>query len=104
MELPEELKGKAAILIDVSRRNVLQSYVDDMWSELVVLNETFPEPSKKIVSKLTSKSIRIFHLSGVAGSIFPSLPYGYKDSVPCCAIHDVGSSINPIIKELCPNK
>lgn len=99
-KLPEMLRSKAVILIDVSRRNVLQTYVDDMWSDITILNETFPEPSKKLVSNLKSKGIRMYHLSGVEGNIFPSLPYGYENSVPCCAMHDVSSSIKPILMEL----
>ena len=98
--LPKEVKNKACILIDVSRRDVLKTYADDFWPEMVILNETFPEPPKALINNLKHKGIKTYHLAGVEGRVYPSLPYGYKNSVPCCAIHDANADIRPIIKEL----
>lgn len=98
--LPSELYGQSAVLLDVSRKNVIDRYLEEFWSEILVINETFPEPSKKTISKLRSRGIRVLHLSGVQGKVFPPLPHAYSSSVPCCAIHDDHSDIIPIIKEL----
>jgi len=98
--IPPELYGQTSVLLDVSRKNVIDRYLEDFWPEMLVINETFPEPSKKTVSKLKLRGIRVLHLSGVHGKVFPPLPHAYSSSVPCCAIHDDHSEIIPIIKEL----
>ncbi len=98
--MPTELYGKNSILLDISRKNVIDRYLEEFWPEMLVINETFPEPSKKTVSKLRSRGIRVLHLAGVEGKVFPPLPHAYSNSVPCCAIHDDDSEIIPVIKEL----
>ncbi|OED37893.1 hypothetical protein AB833_21685 [Chromatiales bacterium (ex Bugula neritina AB1)] len=100
VSLPNEIYGKPAILVDVSRRGAIRIYIDEMWDGLVILNETFPEPSKSTISLLDSKGVKIYHLSGVKGVVIPSLPHGYIDSVPCCAIHDSNEDTLPVLKLL----
>lgn len=95
--LPRELYGKPTILVDVSRRGVIRKYIDEMWENIVILNETFPEPSKSTISLINSKGVPIYHLSGVKGVVIPSLPHGYVDSVPCCAIHDSNEDTLPVL-------
>jgi hypothetical protein len=98
--LPIQLKGKPAILVDIARKGILEQYVDEFWSDLIILNETYPEPSTQFISQLKSRyAMKIFHIGGVKGAMYPQLPYGYKDCVPCCAMHDQ-SVIEPVIKEL----
>ena len=84
-EFPSHLKGTPCLLIDVARKGVVEKYLDQLWPGMVMLNETFPSPSRKTISALTAKGIQVWHLSGVAGSVTPPLPYGYEDAVPCCA-------------------
>jgi hypothetical protein len=98
--LPSHLRGEPAIVIDTARKGVLESYIDQFWQELVVLNETFPEPSKKIQKLFKNRGNALFHLSGVQGKCYPSLPYGYRDSVPCCAIHSEAAECMPVVREL----
>jgi hypothetical protein len=98
--LPEKIINQKCILIDVSRYKAISQYVDDLWDGIVILNETYPEPPKKLIRKLKSKGIKTFHLCGVNGRIYPSLPHGYRDSVPCCAIHDDSVDLEPNLIEL----
>ena len=88
--LPEALDGSPCLLVDVSRRGVIGDYIPQMWPALVVLNETFPRPASAHVDAMTAKGVEVYHLSGVAGSIYPPLPFGYENAVPCCAAHGVG--------------
>ena len=88
--MPAILRGRESLLIDVSRRGVIGTYIDQMWPELVVLNETFPRPAAAHIRTMTERGVEVFHLSGLAGSITPPLPFGYEDAVPCCAAHGIG--------------
>jgi hypothetical protein len=101
MNIPSGLFGKKALLVDVSRGGVLRQYLSQLWPELLILNEAFPEPPLAVLRPLLDKGLRVFHLSGVEGRVIPSLPFGYAGSVPCCAIHDLGTIIEPLVKELC---
>lgn len=85
--LPEGLSGSQAILIDISRYGAIESYIPQMWSGLVVLNETFPRPSSRNIRSMQAMGIDVYHISGVAGSVRPPLPFGYENAVPCCAAH-----------------
>ena len=82
---PEGLRGRPAVLLDVSRAGVLERYVDTLWPGLVLLNEVFPAPSPGFVRRVRQKGVRVFHLAGVAGRIHPPLPHGYEGAIPCCA-------------------
>jgi len=99
-DFPSNLSGKIALLVDISRKGTLEHYSRQFWNELIILNETYPEPDSESVRKLKETyNMSILHISGVEGSIYPSLPYAYSGSVPCCAIHDT-SVITPILKKL----
>ncbi len=98
--LPEDLHGNPAVLLDISRRAVIDTYVDQLWPEIVLLNETYPEPSRSTLRRLKSNGVKILHISGVQGFTKPALPFGYADAVPCCAIHDAACALTPVIKRL----
>lgn len=100
-ELPSHLYGKDILLIDVSRTGSLVKYYEQLWPEIVVLNETFPEPRGKGLRSIQRRGLKIYHLAGVSGRVYPSLPLGYSGSVPCCAIHDFDQGLQPILLELC---
>lgn len=100
-QLPEDLMSKPCVLIDVSRRNVLARYADSLWPQLILLNETYPEPPKKLIAALRHRGVKCFHVSGVKGSVYPPLPQGYQGSVPCCAIHDASDdALTPVLLSL----
>lgn len=98
--LPKSLAGKPTILIDVARKGVVENYIDQFWQELILLNETYPEPSKKLLNRLKDLRNEVFHISGVEGRCYPKLINGYADTVPCCAIHTDIDNINPVVKKM----
>jgi hypothetical protein len=83
----KDLCAAATILVDVSRHGVIQRYIDDLGEDTIVLNEVFPEPSREVIKRLKARNIATYHISGVRAQVYPSLPHGYKNAVPCCAIH-----------------
>ncbi|PIU00698.1 MAG: hypothetical protein COT74_03265 [Bdellovibrionales bacterium CG10_big_fil_rev_8_21_14_0_10_45_34] len=99
--LPSRLKGKPCLIVDVSRSGAIDTYVDKMWEGIVLVNETFPEPSIKTLKKLKAKGIPTYHISGVKGGVFPNLPLGYQGAIPCCAIGtSTAENAVPVIKDL----
>lgn len=89
-ELRDELAAGPVLLIDVSRRGALAASADQLWPGCVVLNETFPRPSRALVTGLAGRGVEVWHLSGLAGRVWPELPHGYEGAVPCCAAHVAG--------------
>lgn len=84
-EFPEELKGERAILVNLTWANVLETYLDQMWAGLVVLNEVYPPPSPASVRTMSDRGVSVYHLAGVEGFAFPPFPDAYSGGVPCCA-------------------
>ena len=84
-DFPNGLRGRHALLLDVARKGAIAEYIPEMWPELVVLNEVFPAPSRRLVAEMQEKGVRVFHLAGVKGRVIPPLPHGYQSAVPCCA-------------------
>jgi hypothetical protein len=87
------------LLVDVSRHGAIQSYVDKMPEGSVVLNEVFPEPSREVLAELANRNIATYHIAGVTADVYPSLPLGYRNALPCCAIHS-SDLAEPILKRI----
>lgn len=85
--LPDLPRGTRALLIDVARRGALDAYLPQLSADMVVLNETFPMPSRARVADVLATGARYWHLAGVRGTVRPPLPAGYAGAVPCCAAH-----------------
>ena len=83
----KDLGAVSMILVDVSRPGVIQRHIHELPEGSVVLNEVFPEPSRDVVKQLKIRNIVAYHISGVQAEVYPSLPHGYRNAVPCCAIH-----------------
>jgi hypothetical protein len=81
------LSAVSMILVDVSRHGVIQRHIHELPEDTVVLNEVFPEPSRDAVRELKNRNISAYHIAGVRAEVYPSLPHGYQNAVPCCAIH-----------------
>jgi putative transposase len=81
------LNAVSMILVDVSRHGVIQRHIHELPKDTVVLNEVFPEPNRDAVREMKSRNIAAYHIAGVKAEVYPSLPHGYKNAVPCCAIH-----------------
>lgn len=98
--LPNQLIGKEVILIDTARKGTLDGLEENLWPGLAILNETYPEPPSSFTNKLKTKGIDTYHLSGVAGRCLPSLPHGYSNAIPCCAIHTDIEDASPVVVPL----
>lgn len=83
----KDLGAVSMILVDVSRHGVIQRYIHELPKGTVILNEVFPEPSRDVLKQLKSRNIVAYHIAGVKAEVYPSLPHGYRNAVPCCAIH-----------------
>ena len=83
----KDLGPVSMMLVDVSRHGVIQRYIHELPEGTVILNEVFPEPSRDVVKQLKNRKIVAYHIAGVKAEVYPSLPHGYKNAVPCCAIH-----------------
>ncbi len=81
----DKIQGQKAILINISRRHVIDHYVGHLWRGLAVLNEVYPECSDEVLAQLKSKGIRYFHLQGVRAWSLPRFPGAYAGAIPCCA-------------------
>ena len=101
-DLPKHLHGCPCLILDCSRKGVIHSYTDQMWPGMVLLNEVFPRPSRKVVEALSERGVECWHLSGLAGSIVPPLPHGYENAVPCCAAHEALGDPEVVIVSLNP--
>ena len=84
---PTQLKGSPTLLVNISRKFVLEHYLPEIWPELVLLNEVYPEPSKTELEHFQSQGGGIYHLAGVVGKAFPAFPKAYSGSIPCSAAH-----------------
>ena len=85
--LMKDLGSVSMIFVDVSRHGAIERYIHDLPVGSVVLNEVFPEPSREVIKHLQRRKITAYHIAGVKADVYPSLPYGYRNAVPCCAIH-----------------
>lgn len=82
---PDHLKGKPAILLNVSRKSALLDYLPKLWPEIILLNEVYPEPSKACMQQLAKQRISTYHVVGVSGSAYPPFPRAYQGGIPACA-------------------
>lgn len=96
---PAHLKGREAILINISRKFVLSNYIPHIWRELVLLNEVYPEPSPKEVESYKEKGGSVYHLAGVKGRAYPSFPKAYSGAIPCSAAW-MNQDIEVVLKKL----
>ncbi|WP_375500421.1 hypothetical protein [uncultured Nostoc sp.] len=96
---PAHLKGREAILINISRKFVLSNYIPQVWTELVLLNEVYPEPSPKEVESYKEKGGSVYHLAGVKGRAYPSFPKAYSGAIPCSAAW-MNQDIEVVLKKL----
>lgn len=95
----KDLGTASMLLVDVSRHGAIQRHIHELPEGTVVLNEVFPEPSRDVVREFKNKNISVYHIAGVKAEVYPSLPLGYKNAVPCCAIHS-GELGEPVLTRL----
>jgi hypothetical protein len=97
---PEHLKGKNAILINLAPQGTFTSRANELWPEMIVLNESYPGPNIRELAIFKSKSIKIFHIKGVEPEfVFPKFTRDYYGATPCCSIQP-SDNFKVIITEL----
>lgn len=96
---PSHLRGKRAIMINVTRKAVLSRYLPLFWPELILLNEVYPEPSKKELNVLKRIGSPCYHVVGVRAKALPRFPGVYAGGIPCCAAWP-SEKLEVIIKQL----
>ena len=99
-KLPERIKNKKSILIDVARKGALEKHMGNFWEGLIVLNETYPEPSKEVIAILRDNNIPLYHIAGVKALALPKFPHAYAGGLPCCAMNPA-ANVKPLIRLLC---
>jgi hypothetical protein len=98
---PATLKssGISALVVDVSRVGAIDRYIDELPEGTVILNEVFPEPSREVLAEIKNRHFATYHIAGVPANVYPSLPLGYRNALPCCAIH-CGEVGDPILERI----
>lgn len=96
---PEHLRGRPALLINLTRRAALSQYLHRFWPELVLLNEVYPEPMVREVRALTEIGSPAYHLVGVRGRAYPRFPHAYAGGIPCCAAQ-LSGEMQVIVRQL----
>jgi hypothetical protein len=99
VELPPEVRGQSALLVNLTWADVLETWVDRMWPGLVVLNEVYPPPSTRCCERIRAKQVKLYHITGVAGAAIPPFPGAYAGGIPCCAA-DISSDPEVLLTRL----
>lgn len=81
----EKFHGTPILVVNISRRDVMERYLGALWEGVVILNEVYPECSAEGLVQAKEKGIRYFHIQGVEAWSVPKFPGAYKGAVPCCA-------------------
>jgi len=81
----QKMKGKPVIILNVTKKEVLTSYIPYFWQEITVVNEVYPEPTQKEVSEMRKRGVACYHMVGTRGKAIPSFPRAYRGGIPCCA-------------------
>jgi hypothetical protein len=78
--------NQPVLLVNVARNKVLDLFLPQMWSQLVILNEVFPAADRSLRTKLAAKGVAYYHLAGVRGFALPKFAGPYTGAIPCCAV------------------
>ena len=99
LDLLNVLQGRETILINLTKKHALKSYLALFWKELVLLNETYPEPAKDEIEKLSKIGSPVFHVVGIKAVSMPSFPKDYRGGIPCCAAR-ISENMEVLVKQL----
>ncbi len=95
---PADIKGREALLVNLTRASTIELYVPFFWPELTLLNEAYPAPERE-AREISAIGASTFHLAGVRATSFPSFPKAYKGGIPCCAAWP-SEDMRVIVREL----
>lgn len=73
------------LLINITRPEVVNDYIDHMGEKTILLNEVYPAPHRDVVAAMKEKGVKPCHIAGVEARVWPSFPLSYQGAIPCCA-------------------
>lgn len=82
---PTHLANRPLLLVNVATRSALSELTEQLWPEVTVLNEVYPEPGPETLAELTRKRVDVYHVVGVRAWAVPPFPAAYAGAIPCCA-------------------
>jgi hypothetical protein len=82
----EPYQNQPALLVNITRNRVLELFLPQLWPQLVILNEVFPEADRSMRTRLAALGIAYYHLAGVRGFAIPKFAGPYAGAIPCCAL------------------
>lgn len=85
IDLPNELRGKKVIMLNITLKGVISNYIDQVWPGMIIINEVYPEPDPCILECLKNAGCICYHIVGVRAKSFPKFPGAYWGAIPCCA-------------------
>lgn len=90
IEISVHMKGRPALVINLTKSGALIEYAPHLWPGVVVLNEVYPEPGPDELAALERQGVACFHVVGVPGVAVPAFPRAYRGGIPCCAALPAG--------------
>lgn len=100
-EFAENNKEKPTVVLNLTKKDVLERYIPYFWKGVIVLNEVYPEPKESELKAMTEKNIPCYHIVGSEGGAWPSFPRGYAGGIPCCSsFWPENDKYNVVIKKL----
>ena len=78
--------NQPVLLVNVARNKVLDMFLPQLWSQLVILNEVFPAADRSMRTRLGDMGIAYYHLAGIRGFALPKFAGPYAGAIPCCAV------------------
>lgn len=85
MNILDHLRGEKTLLVNIADNGALNEYLPHLWSEVTILNEVYPEPTKDMVKVMQQKKCTCYHIVGVRAKAIPAFPHAYEGAIPCCA-------------------
>lgn len=82
----ENFRGQQVLLVNIARNNALELFLDQLWPQLVILNEVFPEAARSTRAQLAQRGIDYYHLAGIRGFAIPRFAGPYANAIPCCGL------------------
>lgn len=73
------------LVVNITRPEAINKYIDRMSSNTVVINEVYPAPHQDVLAEMKAKGIDVYHIGGVQAKSQPTFPGPYAGAVPCCA-------------------
>ncbi|MEN9552163.1 MAG: hypothetical protein RI935_540 [Candidatus Parcubacteria bacterium] len=73
------------LILNITRPEAINPYIEKMGKKTVVLNEVYPAPHPDVVASMKERGVTVYHIAGVKASVWPPFPSAYQGAVPCCA-------------------